>query len=218
MFELTFNAITLFHISTSYILIKHIYEKSSVIKKTITVIILIVFLTTICYGTDAISYVTNGLKNETTDIRNVEDKIKADLPDDYEAIQWIKENIDRDAVILQKADGSYTMSTRISTFTANPTVLGWHGHEWIWRAKPDYSVPDEVDNRWNDIYQIYTSQDENHVKFLIEKYNISYIYIGNVEYSDYTDTDFSVLLNLGDIVYKNDENYVKSPVYIIKCK
>ena len=218
MFKLTFNAITLFHISTSYILIKHIYEKASVIKKTITVIILIVFLTTICYGTDAISYVTNGLKNETTDIRNVEDKIKADLPDDYEAIQWIKENIDRDAVILQKADGSYTMSTRISTFTANPTVLGWHGHEWIWRAKADYSVPDEVNARWNDVYQIYTSQNQDYVKLLIEKYNISYIYIGNVEYSDYTNNNFSLLLSLGDIVYKNDENYVKSPVYIIKCK
>ena len=218
MFKLTFNAITLFHISTSYILIKHIYEKSSVIKKTITVIILIVFLTTICYGTDAISYVTNGLKNETIDIRNVEDDIKTNLPDDYEAIQWIKENIDKDAIILQKADGSYTMSTRISTFTANPTVLGWHGHEWIWRAKADYSVPDEVDARWNDVYKIYTSQNKNYVKSLIEKYNISYIYIGNVEYSDYTGTDFSVLLSLGDIVYKNDENYVKSPVYIIKCK
>ncbi len=218
MFKLTFNAITLFHISTSYILIKHIFEKSSVIKKTITIIILIVFLTTICYGIDAIGYMTVDLKNNSMNLRSVENHIKTNLPDDYEAIQWIKENIDRDAIILEKSDGSYTISTRISAFTANATVLAWQAHEWVWRANPDYSMPEELAIRWNDIYQIYTSQDKDYVKSLIEKYNISYIYIGNVEYSGYTNTDFSVLLSLGDIVYKKDENYVMSPVYIVKCK
>lgn len=216
MFKLTFNAITLFHISTSYILIKHIYQKSSVVKKTATVIILIIFITTLGYGIDTISYATNGLKNETMDIKNVEDYIKVMLPDDYVAIQWIKENLDRDSVILQKVDGSYTLSTRISSFTANPTVLGWHGHEWVWRAKADYSVPDEVYARWNDIFQIYNSEDKEYVKSLIEKYDIDYIYIGNLEYSESTDKNFSTLFKLGEIVYTNGTNYAQSPVYIIK--
>ena len=216
MFKLTFNAITLFHISTSYILVKHIYQKSSVVKKTATVIILIIFITTIGYGIDTISYATNGLKNKTMDIKNVEDYIKVMLPDDYVAIQWIKENLDRDSVILQKVDGSYTLSTRISAFTANPTVLGWHGHEWVWRAKADYSVPDEVDARWNDIFQIYNSEDKEYVKSLIEKYDIDYIYIGNLEYSESTDKNFSTLFKLGEIVYTNGTNYAQSPVYIIK--
>ena len=216
MFKLTFNAITLFHISTSYILIKHIYQKSSVVKKTATVIILIIFITTLGYGIDTISYATNGLKNATMDIKNVEDYIKVMLPDDYVAIQWIKENLDRDSVILQKVDGSYTLSTRISSFTANPTVLGWHGHEWVWRAKADYSVPDEVDARWNDIFQIYNSEDKEYVKSLIEKYDIDYIYIGNLEYSESSDKNFSTLFKLGEIVYTNGTNYAQSPVYIIK--
>ena len=171
---------------------------------------MIIFITTIGYGIDTISYATTGLKNKTMDIKNVEDYIKVMLPDDYVAIQWIKENLDRDSVILQKVDGSYTLSTRISAFTANPTVLGWHGHEWVWRAKADYSVPDEVDARWNDIFQIYNSEDKEYVKSLIEKYDIDYIYIES------TDKNFSTLFKLGEIVYTNGTNYAQSPVYIIK--
>ena len=218
MFKLTFNAITLFHICGSYILIKYLYEKGSIIKKVAVAILLVIFVSTFGYGLDAISYCTNGLKNQTDDIRNVESYVEKNLPDDYKAIQWIKQNIDRDAVILQKAAGSYTKDTRISVFTANPTILGWHGHEWIWRAKSDYSIPDEVNERWSAIFQIYQSKDEEEVRSLIEKYNISYIYIGNVEYTDFNNINLDLLLNMGEVVYQDDVDYIQSPVYIIKCK
>ena len=211
MFKLTYQAYILFSFSTCYIIIKFIYEKGWKIKRIIVIILLIVQLSTLGYGLNAIGYeLRNFNKN---DMANSEIYIQNYYPDDYNAIQWIKEYIDNSDVIAECVDGSYTVSSRISVFTGNPTVLGWHGHEWIWRAE-DYKSPKEENERWSDINGLYSSKDINYINNIIEKYNISYIYFGNVEY----DKNYSVdaLLNVGELVYENTNRYHKSPVYIIK--
>ncbi len=221
VFKLTFNAISLFHICTSYILVKYLYEKIPKISKVLILAILVVFITTLGYGIEATKYVTNDFKKESVDIKeNAESYIKKELPDDYEAIQWIKENIDRDSVILEEtnASSSYKPDTRISVFTANPTVLGWYAHEWVWRADENYQPTEEMKTRLKDISTIYESNNENAVKELIEKYNISYIYVGNIEFKQYKKLNIDMLLNLGEVVYSQENDYKKTPVYIIKVK
>lgn len=214
MFKLTYQAYILFSISASYIIIKLIYDKGHIAKKIFAGILLFIQLTTFGYGIDAIQYVTG--YQEKQNLANAEYYIKENYPDDYEAIQWIKSNIERDKVILENASGSYNVASRVSVFTANPTVLAWHGHEWIWRAERDYSSPKEENERWANVHYIYTYNNEEFVKSLIEKYNISYIYIGNVEFKEKENLNLELLLNLGEVVYKDDENYSLSPVYIVK--
>lgn len=219
MFKLTFNASTLFNISASYILIKYLYKDIKVWNRIIVCIILFVFLTTFGYGINAINYATDSFKGTSYDIKaNAEQYLAEQMPDDYEAIQWIKQNIDRNAVILECTGGSYNNNSRVSVFTANPTVLGWHGHEWIWRAKPDYSVPDIVSERWNTIYNMYQSTNKELIEKCIKRYNISYIYIGNVEYKNLENLNLDTLLSLGEVVYEKSKDYKSSPVYIIKVQ
>lgn len=219
MFKLTFNAITLFNISTSYILIKYLYKKTNIVAKIATYTVLLIFITTFGYGINAITWATGNFKSQSYDLRsNAEEYIHEQLPEDYNAIQWIKQNVDRNAVILESVGGSYTLNSRISVFTANPTVLGWHGHEWVWRAKADYSVPDAEAERWAAIFKIYQTEDKQYIEDAIKKYNISYIYIGNMEYETFKDMKIDTLLSLGEVVYKQTENYTKSPVYIVKVQ
>ena len=214
MFKLTYQAYILLSISISYIIIKLISEDGPKLKKVFAGILLIIHLTTFGYGINAIQHVTTNKESEN--LSNSEYYIKENYPDDYEAIQWIKSNIDKDKVILENASSSYSISSRISVFTGNPTVLGWHAHEWLWRADKNYRPSEEEQNRWQNIYQIYTYSDETYIKSLIQKYNISYIYIGNIEFQEKTDLNLDLLLNLGEVVYKDDENYSLSPVYIVK--
>ena len=146
-------------------------------------------------------------------MNNSENFIKISCPDDYEAIQWIKSNINSSDVIVEFPGNSYTTSSRISVFTGNPTVLGWYAHEWIWRAE-NYQPPKEQFERYRDVKDLYSCNDSETIKEIIKKYNISYIYIGNIEYSQTSNLD--LLLNIGTVVYENSNNSSKTPVYIIK--
>ena len=213
MFKLTYQAYILFSISTTYIIIKNIFDNGIIVKKIFAGILLVIYLTTFGYGINAIYSITHNQK--THNLANSEYYIKKNYPDDYEAIQWIKSNISKEKIILENADGSYNPSGRIAVFTGNPTLLGWHGHQWIWRADKDYSSPEELNNRWSDVYTIYTTKDKSILKDLIKKYNISYIYIGNVELKSNRYLNLNLLLSIGNIVYQKDINYSFTPVYII---
>ncbi|MBP3879097.1 MAG: hypothetical protein J6D46_02160, partial [Lachnospiraceae bacterium] len=63
-----------------------------------------------------------------------------------------------------------------------------------------------------DIEAIYTSGDEELVKSLIEKYNITYIYIGTQERQVYYNSITDVFLqSLGEVVFSDGES-----TYIMK--
>ena len=57
MFKLTYQAYILFTISSSYIIIKLLYEKGNIIKKIIAGILLVIYVSTFGYGLDAISVI-----------------------------------------------------------------------------------------------------------------------------------------------------------------
>lgn len=219
MFKLTYQAYILLSICTSYILVKAFYD-GKIIKKILSSACLLIFITTFAYGIDAIDYVTGGvIKNSENrlGVEYAEDFIKKELPDDTKAIKWIRENIEKDKIILEKPSRSYTSSARISVFTGNATVLGWQGHEWLWRANEDYGPSEEEKQRWQETLQLYTTNNEEDAKKIIRKYNIDYIYIGNVEFKEFNKINIDLLKSLGEVVYEVSQNKCKNtPVYIIK--
>ncbi len=97
---------------------------------------------------------------------------------DYDAIKWIQENITGTPVILEASDydSGYTYVSRISANTGLPTVLGWTRHELFWGRDPD-----EVKTRIEDVNYIYSTDNKKKALELIDKYNVSYIYIGQLE-------------------------------------
>ena len=99
---------------------------------------------------------------------------------EYLAILWIRGNINGTPTILEASGISYSTSSRISAFTGLPTVIGWWGHEMMWRNDPD-----DLQIRVSDVNLIYDTMSSACAVRLIKKYNISYIYIGTTERARY---------------------------------
>jgi uncharacterized membrane protein len=125
--------------------------------------------------------------------------LKTLYPDDYSAILWIQKNIQGQPVMAEAQGDSYTDYERISANTGLPTPLGWTVHEWLWRG--NYSFPQSRLDDVKDIYEGTLMQLEQ----AITKYNISYIYIGNLERTKYPEIDTTKFLKLGKIVYQKGE-------------
>lgn len=104
---------------------------------------------------------------------------KADYGE-YDAIFWIEKNLNGAPVILEAPGISYKDTSRISSFTGLPTVIGWAGHEYVLRN--DWG---KISPRIRDVDIIYDTEDINEAIVLLRKYNVSYIYVGNVELVKY---------------------------------
>ena len=96
-------------------------------------------------------------------------------PGDFEAIQWINDNISGTPVMLEDSCGSYEWYGRVSVYTGLPTVMGWSDHE----GEQRYGA--EVGVRVGDVQTIYATTDSNLAMSLIHKYDVQYVYLGQLE-------------------------------------
>ncbi|MBE9508789.1 MAG: hypothetical protein IMY86_12160, partial [Chloroflexi bacterium] len=117
-------------------------------------------------------------------------------PDDYAAIAWLNENVSGAPVILEIPGGAYDYEGRVSAHTGLPTLLGWSGHEGQWRGGYE-----EQGRRQPDIEALYTSVDADEVLTLLDKYGISYVYVGPLERSRYPGDGLAKFAGLMDTVY-----------------
>lgn len=97
---------------------------------------------------------------------------------DYDAIRWIQENIKGTPVILEASadDSSYRYTSRVSANTGLPTVIGWARHEQFWGRDQE-----EIRTRLEDVNFIYSTGSKKKALELMNKYNVSYVYIGQLE-------------------------------------
>ncbi|MDD4249956.1 MAG: hypothetical protein PHT13_12740, partial [Methanosarcina sp.] len=95
---------------------------------------------------------------------------------------WLQENIEGSPVVLEasKDDSSYRYTSRVSANTGLPTVIGWARHERFWGRNHK-----EVEKRITDVRSIYSTGNEKRTLELMDKYNVSYVYIGKLERQTY---------------------------------
>lgn len=124
--------------------------------------------------------------------------LAAARPEDYEAIQWLRANIDGAPVILEATGGEYSEYGRVSAYTGLPTLLGWYGHELQWGRNAD-----QLAGREPAIDRIYTSTDVAEVVDLLERYQIEYIYVGSLEIDQYGPQARDRFRGLLDVIYEN---------------
>jgi uncharacterized membrane protein len=101
------------------------------------------------------------------------------LREDYDAINWIRENIKGSPVMLDTFNrGLYHWDNRISIYTGLPTIMGWD-----WHTKQQYSLlpGDIIDHRVQDVRTIYDTPDPNEALELLRHYQVSYVYVGGLE-------------------------------------
>ena len=108
--------------------------------------------------------------------------LRRDHPDEWEAISWLRDNVDGAAVMASAPGGAYTDHGIVSECTGIPTVLGWEHHEWVWRGSDE-----AYRGRKDDLEQIYVSGDQDEVEALLEKYDVTYVYVGRLEEDMYGD-------------------------------
>ena len=209
MFKLTYQAYILFGMTMGYGIYRLIVVSRQKIFKILSGVGLFVLIWTVGYFGNAVhawfGEVWNPSQYKGLDATTF---LETDFPQDAAAIRWLKENIEGSPVVLEANGDSYTGYERVSASTGLPTVLGWYVHEWLWRN----DVPD-LNEKSADIETIYTSADEETVKELIKRYDISYIFVGGQEQEKYgTNLNDSLLQSLGSIVFEDE----MSGTYIVK--
>jgi uncharacterized membrane protein len=98
------------------------------------------------------------------------------LDEDLAAIEWMQTNLRGAPVVAEAMIGPYRGDgSRIVNAAGFPTVLGWDNHESQQRW------PDSIGPRSRDVRLLYTSRTPEQALSLIEKYDIDYIMVGQIE-------------------------------------
>ncbi|HUF38056.1 MAG TPA: DUF2298 domain-containing protein [Anaerolineales bacterium] len=98
--------------------------------------------------------------------------------DDRAAVAWLQQA--ELGVLVEAVGGSYSSGGRIAAHSGQPNVLGWVFHQGQWRGGYE-----EVGSREGDIEKIYTSGSWEETAALLDRYGVTYIYIGVLERSTY---------------------------------
>jgi YYY domain-containing protein len=103
-----------------------------------------------------------------------------DLSHDYRAIRWMQENVKGSPVVLEAAPAGiqYAWYSRFSIYTGLPNIVGWEWHQVQQRVV----IPDgTVRARGLEAQEIYRTNDLALVKNSLDKYDVHYIVVGQLE-------------------------------------
>ena len=99
-------------------------------------------------------------------------------PQDWAAMRFLwQEPL---GALAEAVGGSYTQYARLSTYSGQPAVLGWPGHESQWRGGASLFA-----GREQDVKRLYEAPDWQTAQAIISRYNIRYIAIGALERQTY---------------------------------
>ncbi|MDI7277096.1 MAG: DUF2298 domain-containing protein, partial [Anaerolineae bacterium] len=132
---------------------------------------------------------------------------------DLEAIRWLQENVRGSPVILEGHTPYYQWGARISIYTGLPTVIGWDWHQIQQRAV----VPGEaVVWRQDDVRRMYETTDASELVSLLQLYDVSYVYVGDLERAHYSPEGLSKFDRLAGTLF--DVVYRQGPVTIYEVR
>lgn len=198
MFKLVYQAFILYSLVSGYIWLRLIKSlKTPFFRRFYKLLFTIIFVSQLIYPYFAIKSFY-GL----TQIKGLDGLkyLSFRYPDNYAAINWINENIPGQPVIVEAVGDSYTQYNQISMATGLPTVEGWVVHEWLWRG--GYEQPSA---RQTDVQKIYESQNLDEVRSLLQKYSVSYIFVGDLEREKYPDLNEDNFKQIGQIIFQSGD-------------
>lgn len=215
MFKLTYQAFIMFGIAMAYAIIRLLLWKGRKLARTLGAVGLALVLLTCGYFGYAVECWFGNVRDvsgyrcldATAYLENV-------YPEDAAAIRWLDENVEGSPVVLEANGDSYSDYCRVSAMTGLPTVLGWYVHEWLWRGDTE-----DLNEKAGEIQTIYTSDDQEAVEELLEKYDVEYIFVGSCEREKYGDSlNEELLAELGEIVFQAnaEETGGSYGAYVIK--
>jgi uncharacterized membrane protein len=104
-------------------------------------------------------------------------------PGDAAAASFMTRAAGSGDTLLEETGEPYTWSSRLSTFSGVPTVLGWGNHEAIWRQGWD-----EVLARGADVAAVYAQPGSSGACARLRAYGVKWIVVGERERRRYGDS------------------------------
>ncbi len=99
--------------------------------------------------------------------------LESSHPGDAAALPFVR-GLPPGTVIAEGAKGDYSYPSRISSFTGVQTIIGWPGHEFMWRG-PGGRTADRIE----EVRKVY--EDPAMAPGILRRYNVTYIYVGDTE-------------------------------------
>lgn len=149
----------------------------------------------------------DGMTYMNTAVYSDDDK-KLDLRWDRMGIEWLQDHVQGSPVIIEGLTPLYRWGNRVSVYTGLPAVIGWDHHEKQQRG--DYvGRPSGVDARRREVDLFYTTRDVAYARGLLSKYNVQYVYVGQLEQAYYPReglAKFEAMLGHGvELAYANEQ-------------
>ena len=128
---------------------------------------------------------------------------------DHQAIQWLQDNAEGSPVVLEAHMEQYRWGGRIANYTGLPTVLGWPWHQ----IQQRHGYRDQIGVRADHIRQAYETADVNLAMDLMERYDVSYVVVGDLERLNYSErglAKFDEMVEAGLLsrVYANEKTVI----------
>lgn len=199
MFKLTYQAFILFGVSMGFILVRFLSDRrlwARVLGIFETVCLLITSFYIVTAVTQFYGQVWNRDGYQGLDATAF---LETQYPGDASAIRWLQEQVEGMQVVLEAPGDSFSSYCRVSAMTGLPTIQGWYVHEWLWRGDKN-----GLDAQKTQIETIYTSTEEVQVRALLDEYQVSYIFIGQMEREKYPNLNEDLLRSLGKVVFDGE--------------
>lgn len=120
-------------------------------------------------------------------------------PSEAEAIEWLNNNVKNAPVIAEAAGSDYSMYGRVSGWTGLSTILGWEQHEWVWRGSDRDTI-----GRREQVNLIYESDDFTQIKAILDKYKVTFVYVGDLEREHYGPDVGKGFKSFMDVAFENE--------------
>ncbi len=133
-----------------------------------------------------------------------------DLSQDYTAIRWMQENVSGSPVIIEANVSEYQWGNRYTIYTGLPGVIGWNWHQRQQRA---INSSDWVYERIDDVKAFYQSEDIQRCKELIEKYDIRYIVVGQLERALFSESQLAKFETQDGRLWEKVFSYQQTAIY-----
>lgn len=190
-------------------------EKQKIVRYMFVIVFMIVFSPTLIYAPtatwakmrDRMSPKTPHTLNGTAYMKDStyhDEGRPISLKFDLEATSWMNNHIIGTPTIVEATGPTYRWGSRVSIYTGFPTIIGWDWHETAHRFSDI-----EVHKRVEDVKQLYETTDTEKFLSIIAKYDVQYVYLGELERLYYPGDGLSKFKDLEQTalekVYENPE-------------
>jgi len=104
--------------------------------------------------------------------------VDINLNQDYQAIEWMRQNVEGSPVIVEANTVEYRWGNRITINTGLPGVLGWNWHQ---RQQRGFLAYNGIANRLTQIPNFYLTTDIEEALAFLDQYHVRYIILGQLE-------------------------------------